>query len=194
MKKALFFVMVVGLAGVFGMSATAAEPKDEQKKKLALKQSKVVEMTATVQAVDLENRLVTLRGPEGKVVKVHADQGVRNLAEIKLGDQVKARYYESLAIEVKKSGEASPSAGSAQFSSRAKPGERPGGVETNVVTLVAGIEAIDTKNQTVTLKWPKGNSETVKVQDPNNLENVRVGDQVVITYTEAVAISVEKPE
>jgi hypothetical protein len=46
----------------------------------------------------------------------------------------------------------------------------------------------------VTLKWLNGNTETVKVQDPKNLEKVRVGDQVVITYTEAVAISVEKPE
>jgi hypothetical protein len=32
----------------------------------------------------------------------------------------------------------------------------------------------------------------VKVQDPKNLENVKVGDQVAITYTEALAISVEK--
>jgi hypothetical protein len=194
MRKILIFVLFMALAGGLGVTAPAAEPKGGQKGKFTVEKSKVVEMNATVQAVDLENRLVTLRGPEGKVVKVHADQGIRNLAKIKLGDQVKARYYESLAIEVKKAGEVTPSEGSAQFSSRAKPGERPRGVETNVVTLVADIEAIDMKNQTVTLKWPNGNSETVKVQDPKNLENVRVGDQVVITYTEAVAISVEKPE
>jgi Cu/Ag efflux protein CusF len=194
MRKILIFVLFMALAGGLGVTAPAAEPKGGQKGKFTVEKSKVVEMTATVQAVDLENRLVTLRGPEGKVVKVHADQGVRNLAKIRLGDQVKARYYESLAIEVKKPGEITPSEGSAQFSSRAKPGERPGGTETNVVTLVADIEAIDMKNQTVTLKWLNGDTETVKVQDPKNLEKVRVGDQVVITYTEAVAISVEKPE
>jgi hypothetical protein len=194
MRKILVFFLFMALAGGLVVTAPAAEPKGGQKGKFTLKRSKVVEMTATVQAVDLENRLVTLRGPEGKVVKVHADQGVRNPAKIRLGDQVKARYYESPTIEVKKPREVTPSEGSAQFSSRAKPSERPGGVETNVVTLVADTEAIDMKNQTVTLKWPNGNSETVKVQDPKNLENVRVGDQVVITYTEAVAISVEKPE
>jgi len=31
------------------------------------------------------------------------------------------------------------------------------------------------------------------VRDPKNLENVKVGDQVEITYTEALAISVQKP-
>jgi hypothetical protein len=32
---------------------------------------------------------------------------------------------------------------------------------------------------------------TAKVQDPANLEKVKVGDELMITYTEALAISVE---
>jgi len=46
----------------------------------------------------------------------------------------------------------------------------------------------------VTVKGPKGNVNTVKVGDHvKNLDQVKVGDQVVVRYTEAVAISVEKP-
>jgi len=33
---------------------------------------------------------------------------------------------------------------------------------------------------------------TVQVKDPNNLKKVKVGDQVVISYTEALPIAVEK--
>jgi hypothetical protein len=33
---------------------------------------------------------------------------------------------------------------------------------------------------------------TVKVKDTNNLKKVKVGDQVAISYTEALAIAVEK--
>ena len=73
---------------------------------------------------------------------------------------------------------------------RAKPGEKPGGVVAGEVTVTATIEAIDKKAQTATLKGPNGRSITVKAQDPKNLERVKVGDEVVITYTEAVAISV----
>ena len=44
----------------------------------------------------------------------------------------------------------------------------------------------------MTLKGPEGNVEAFKVMDPKNLENVKVGDQVVIAYTVAVAISGEE--
>ena len=59
------------------------------------------------------------------------------------------------------------------------------------MTVTATVEALDKKNQTVTLKGPEGKSVTVKVKDPKNMENVNVGDEVVITYSEALAISVK---
>jgi hypothetical protein len=34
---------------------------------------------------------------------------------------------------------------------------------------------------------------TFKARDPRNLERVAVGDLVEVTYTEAVAVSVDKP-
>ncbi|MCK7506097.1 MAG: hypothetical protein MZV70_19805 [Desulfobacterales bacterium] len=46
----------------------------------------------------------------------------------------------------------------------------------------------------MTLKGPEGNKETIKVKDPKNLKKVKVGDNVVISYTEALAISVEKAQ
>jgi hypothetical protein len=74
----------------------------------------------------------------------------------------------------------------------AEPGERPGGLETTQVTITASIEAIDKEQSLVTLKGPEGDVETVKVMDPKNLDKVKVGDRIAITYTEALAISVEE--
>jgi hypothetical protein len=34
---------------------------------------------------------------------------------------------------------------------------------------------------------------TVKARDPKNLDKVKVGDNVEITYTQALAISLDKP-
>jgi plasmid maintenance system killer protein len=59
------------------------------------------------------------------------------------------------------------------------------------VTVTATVEAIDAKKNRVTLKGPEGKTQEIKVKDPKNLVNVKVGDQVVLTYTEALAISVE---
>jgi hypothetical protein len=72
------------------------------------------------------------------------------------------------------------------------PRERPAGVVANQVTVTATIEDISPKKTYVTLKGPGGKTVDVKVRDPKNLENVKVGDQGEITYTEALAISVEK--
>jgi hypothetical protein len=56
------------------------------------------------------------------------------------------------------------------------------------------ISAIDKKAKTVTLKGPSGETETLKVEDPKNLAAVKVGDMVDITYTQALAVSLDKPK
>ena len=63
-----------------------------------------VTVTATVEAIDQKTRMVTLRGPDGKLTTVHAGDQVKNLAQVKKGDQVVVTYYESLAYEVHKPG------------------------------------------------------------------------------------------
>ncbi len=56
------------------------------------------------------------------------------------------------------------------------------------------IEAIDLENELVTLKTEDGELETVAPRKPENLKKVKVGDQVKITYNEAIGFSVtEKP-
>ena len=47
---------------------------------------------------------------------------------------------------------------------------------------------------TVTVQGPTGQATTIKARDPRNLDRVAVGDLVEITYTEAVAVSVEKQQ
>lgn len=165
-----------------------ATPTDQ--KKPAVERSRVVKVTATVEALDLATRMVTLRGPEGNTITFRADETVKNLPQVKVGDQVVAEYYESVAIQVMKPGQVQ--AGTAGAAATAKPGEKPGMVAAGETTITASIEAIDREMPSVTLKGPEGNVKTFQVMDPKNLENVKVGDQVVITYTVAVAISVEE--
>ena len=61
-----------------------------------------------------------------------------------------------------------------------------------MIRVVATIEAIDRANDTVTLKGPNGNSMTIEVADPAVLEKPKVGDTVVVTLAESVALSLEK--
>ena len=106
-----------------------------------------------------------------------------------MGDLVTVKYYESLAFEVTKPGEAVGVGKTAGVAS-AKPGEKPAAVAAGQVTITATVEAIDAKKQHVTLKDPEGKTKEIKVKNPKYLVNVKVGDQVAITYTEALAIEV----
>ncbi len=69
----------------------------------------------------------------------------------------------------------------------------PKGVAASQATVTAVVQSIDKEKQIAVLKGPEGKTVKVKVMDPKNLENVNPGDEVVATYTRALAISVEKP-
>lgn len=151
----------------------------------------LVETTATVKAIDQQTRQVTLTRADGTPVSFVAGDEVRNLAQVKVGDQVKVAYYESLAYEVKKSSGGMPGASVAEKASRAKLGEKPGAAGARVTTVTATIVNIDRATMEVTLRGPDGNTFVVHAKDPQKVAAVTVGDLVDLTYTEAVAISVE---
>ena len=153
----------------------------------------LVTATARVKAIDQQTRLVTLERADGSEVTIYADTSVRNLPQVKVGDEVKISYYESLAYEVKKAGTTTPGATVAEETARAKLGQKPAGAGAQVTTVVTTITAIDKAAGTVTLQGPTGRATTVKARDPRNLDRVAVGDLVEVTYTEAIAVSVDKP-
>jgi hypothetical protein len=154
----------------------------------------VVSVAATVVKVDQKKRVVTLRDSDGKEFEVKVGDEVRNLAQVKKGDQVVTTYYESLALMLKKPGEAKPGLDTEILADRAKLGEKPAGTVATQTTLTATVVAVNKKKGTITLKGPQGKTKTITARDPKRLEPVKVGDLVEATYTEAVAISVEKPE
>jgi Cu/Ag efflux protein CusF len=158
--------------------------------KPTVERSNLVTVTATVEAIDLGTRMITLKGPKGNVVTFGVDERVKNLPQVKVGDQVVTKYYESVAVRMAQPGE--PLAAATSGVTSAKPGEMPAGVAARQVTITASVEAIDKVTPSITLKGPEGNVVTFRVMDPKNLEKVKVGDKLTITYTEALAISVER--
>ena len=151
-----------------------------------------VQVTATVVEIDHKKREVTLKAADGREETFIVDEAAKNLDQVKKGDILVVTYAEALAYEVKKAGAAGAAAGVAVGAATAKPGEKPAGVVARETTVTVTITAIDEKAPTVTFKGPQGNTRTIKVKDPAKLKDVKVGDQVEITYTQALALSVEK--
>jgi ribosome maturation factor RimP len=168
-----------------------AQAKTDQEAMPKVKEARVVTVRGTVEAIDKEKQTVTLKGPK-RSLTIHV-RDPKKLEAIAVGDPVIAKYYESLMIEAKKPGEGTPGVTAQQGMASSKPGETPAGAIAQQVTVTATIVDIDKKAQTATIKGPEGNTVTVKARDPKNLDKLKVGDNVDITYTEALAISLDKP-
>ena len=150
------------------------------------------EVTATVVAVDSSHRTVTLKRTDGQVSTIDVDPQVRNFDQIKVGDIVRAKYTRAVVLDLKK-GPATQTAPTEETSVTPPPapGAKPGRGIVRKITAVADIVAVDPLHQLVTLRGPGGEQVELNVQDPKQLQNVHAGDHVLVTYVEALAISVE---
>lgn len=191
--KTLTFAGALIAATCTTLPALAQQPaaKPAQVKDIEAMMS-LTKVTATVAAVDMKNRIVTLVGPEGNTFSVLADDRVKNLAQVKVGDELVVEYYESVALDFQK-GDGIRMATSFDTSAAAKAGQKPGAAALQTVTLVSNVWAVNAVKSTVLVRGPYGHFSEVKLKDPAMLAGVKVGDQMKITYTQAVAIGITKP-
>jgi hypothetical protein len=171
------------IAQTGGMSAMKSEPGK-------VSMADAIRVTASVEAVDKAKRLVTLKGPEGNVFVVEAGPEVKNFDQIKVGDQVVAKYVQALTLELKKGGGQIRERVERENAVTAKPGQSPGAAAGRTVTVIADVIGVDAAKQSVRLRGPKRTID-LKVRDPNQFKLIKVGDQVEATFTEAVAIALE---
>lgn len=150
-----------------------------------------VEVSALVVGIDKATRTLTLKGPKGDVFDIVAGDDVKNFDQIKSGDAVDARYAQALTLELRKVKAAAGGVTMTEDAAKAKPGERPAVAGARQLTAIADVVAVDAKAGTMTLKGPKGNVVTLNVQNPEQFKVVKKGDQIEVTYTEALALSVE---
>ncbi len=109
---------------------------------------------------------------------------------MKVGDILTVEYIASVSIEILPPKGAEAGAAAITSMARAQPGEKPAGIASQAVVVVMTIEDIDKENQLATLKSANGKLTTVKPRNPENLNKVKVGDKIVITQTESIAIKI----
>lgn len=193
MKKTIALTAATAALGLtFGLPVAAQQPATASKVIDASATMDAVRVTAVVEAIDLKNRIVTLKGPAGNVFSVVVDESVKNLPQVKVGDQLVVRYFEALVADFQK-GDGIRSATVWEDAAKAKPGAKPGMAAAGRVTMVTNIWAIDAARGTVLVRGPLGHFTEVKLKDKAMLTGVKVGDQMKITYTEALAIGIERP-
>jgi len=151
-----------------------------------------ITQTGTVEAIDHKGRVLTLKDATGKFATVDIPASVARFDAIKVGDKVTATYYDNVIVRLKKPGE--PAANTAAAALTATEGAKPGGTLGAQRTMTATIDAIDPAVPSISFKGPNGWKYSRRVLDKEMLKQVKVGDQVDFTWTEAVQLSVEAPK
>jgi Cu/Ag efflux protein CusF len=148
-------------------------------------------VSAQIVGLDPATRSIVLKQRNGEVTEIKAGERVRNFDQLRVGDIVNAEFEEALSLELKKGGAGIRERVESASSSSAEPGATPGGSAERKITVLADVVAVSMKDQRVKLRGPRGTFD-VRVQDPNQLKQVKKGDQVQIVYRQALAISVEQ--
>ena len=151
---------------------------------------KAPKITGTVEAVDLMQRRMVLKGRQGRVIPLTAGPDVRNLAQVKVGDSVTVCYLDALSLALRKDGKELHSSVRTEDAARAAAGDWPAGTVAQQVEVTADVIAVNTRAKTVTLRGPKQVVD-LKVRDPGQMRLIRVGDQIHAVYAEALALSVD---
>ncbi len=157
----------------------------------------LVTVSVTVKSVNLATRMVTLIGADGKPFVLKVDEEVRNLPQVRPGDLVKIEFYEGVAAQINPPGTPASSPTVTAEMLRMAPGQRPGAAVGKVITKTVVIDSIDTATNVVTFHeatLPQQHPLKVTVKRPQfqaMLKTLKVGDQVSISYFEALAVSVQ---
>lgn len=189
--------LVLGVAGAISVSPMAASPARAQDGAAigGVGQSQTSSMQATVKAVDAAARTATLVGPDGGELNVKLSKEVRNLDQVKPGDKVVVRYYDSAVYVLAPAGQKAPEDMSAVAAARAKPGALPGAAVAQKIIVSGVVVGVDPSAHAISLVDPSGGKvRTLNVQDEEArkmLGMVNVGDTVTAYLSDAVAIAVE---
>jgi hypothetical protein len=213
MKKSLYLVCFAALLGVALASCSGAPKKNEESAStpapapaetakaapaeqapIARGRAAAVHVTLSVESVDAEKRLITLKGPEGNVGVYEVGDQVKRLHEIKAGDKIHARYEVAAVAELREPTEEEKSASLVEVTTDAQgaPEAPPAGGMGRAVRAVTTIVALDHTAQTFTVKDPVEGLVTVHVDDPSVFEHLKIGQTIVVTFAETLALAVEK--
>ncbi|HEY5898527.1 MAG TPA: hypothetical protein VIV54_13245 [Burkholderiales bacterium] len=171
--------------------ASALKPGDE---KPSGQEQALIELRAVVSGVDQPRRLLALQSDDGEVAVLPVALEFRDFEKLRVGDPVVVSYTQTIKWAVKPSDKGAPGLSARETLSNPKPGEALGGAMERALTVTATITAFDVTAGTVTVAGPSGEWRTVKARKPKDLEQIRVGDLVDITYSEVRALAVRKRE
>ncbi len=138
-----------------------------------------------VASLTANQRTLAIRSKDGATVACKAGPEVANLDQIKVGDKVKARITDAVALFPAKNGPP-PSAGAGVTIAG------PPDVVLQTTDTSAKVTKVDRSYRLMTVEYANGSTKEFKVPLPDTLIGVQKGDTVVVRATEPLALCLKQ--
>jgi hypothetical protein len=177
------------------MSQIDTSPDNRVQPPEGINTASLVEVVATVTAIDMENRLVTIEGPDGDSVVVNASDQVKNLPQVEIGDKVVIKYFKSVTANIVKHG-VDDKLGTEIIGAKASAplGEKPAGAGIVEMTRRVEVVFVDPIQKFISVRDPDRGLRKISLKESPDLQHylkeLKEGDVVEVTYTDAMAIEV----
>lgn len=149
---------------------------------------------AVVTKVDSKTRTVTLKDKDGTFTNFVAGPEIKNFPQIKVGDRLTVTHELAVAIElVKVNNQGVRSEVQTSTQTSAALGSKPASVISNTTIIIANVVSVDRQKMTVSVKGPKGKTDTYRVKSASLLKDIAINDEVKITLYDAMAASFAAP-
>jgi hypothetical protein len=148
-----------------------------------------ITFSGTIETIEKSSRSITLRGPKGNLLTMHVPPEVKSFDTMKVGDTINAKYYENVVLRLKKPEE--PDVNTNSDAVTRGTGAKPAGTAASQRIMTVKITAIDPQVPSITLAGPNNWTYSSRVADKAALAQVKVGDRLDITWTDAVVMSLD---
>ena len=138
------------------------------------------------ETIDYNTRAMNIKTDAGETVAVTAPKSVTRFPELKVGDHVKATYNNNVSVRLKPPGEAPVDTVEPAFVK----GGATSGTKSVVRRMTATVVALDPNASSISFQAPNGWNYSRRVVDPEVFNQVKVGDQVDITWNTDLTVEV----
>jgi hypothetical protein len=142
--------------------------------------------TGVVEAIDHTQRVLTVKDTDGNFVAIDVPEGAERFDEVKIGDRISVRYYDTVTVRRKPEGE--PEVDSATVGATPTEGGAIGGTLATQRTITATVTEIDRSTRAITFTGPSNFNYSRRASESTDLSTVNVGDRIDVTWTHAVTI------
>ncbi|PWK18672.1 hypothetical protein [Xanthomarina spongicola] len=180
----------------FLLITTAGFSQDKETKLEDKEKWELVEMQGTITEINKETREISIIGSKGELHTVTAGEEVERFDDIEVGDVITFDFYKYMKAEFRNPTEEELENPLVIVTEEAKaPADlKPGAALGAIVQAVVTIQVINLPFMYVNIEGPNGNFTTIHMKDKELIQKLHVGQVVILTYAEAMAITLEKVE